>query len=86
MIYLQTSWLSTVKIWRNRIWSLYLKKKQNKTKQKQTKKSGDGVLKINVHNTTYRNVVFMLKHTNNVVSVEKQKKNNQNKKELPTCL
>ena len=30
--------------------------------------------------TTYRNVVFMLKHTNNVVAVEKKKKKRKEKK------
>ena len=34
--------------------------------------------------TTYRNVVFMLKHTNNVVAVEKQK-NKTKQKEERTC-
>ena len=30
--------------------------------------------------TTYRNVVFMLKHTNNVVAVEKKKRKEKKRK------
>ena len=35
--------------------------------------------------TTCRNVVFMLKHTNNVVAVKKKKKKKEKEKEERTC-
>ena len=47
MIYLRSPWLSTFKMWRNKINKFIKKTKQNKQTNK--KKTVNGVLKINVH-------------------------------------